>query len=363
MNCESMIVSYAGAAMTRGDAGGRAVDLLHELVAIPSVTGSEGPVVDFLEKRFRSDSWLIEVTEVTPGRRNLLLRGRGTPRVVLTSHADTVPPYFEPRREGDTLFARGACDAKASLAAMAAALEEVSRDTDEAGLLVVVGEELGSDGALAANRRPPRGVQFLVGGEPTENRFVAGCKGCLRIAVETHGKAAHSSQAQAGASAVPPLLDVLSALRDLDVPSDTLFGGTSMNIGVLRAGVAPNVLADRGRAEILFRTGRPVEELLERVSKAAGGAATVDVAYRSDPIHFRLPRGAAGEVVSFACDLPLLKDWGEPLLIGPGAIVDAHAAEEKVRLSEVERAVTLYADLVRGLLARGEDYLQPARPR
>ena len=119
----------------------------------------------------------------------------------------------------------------------------------------------------------------------------------------------------------------------------------------------------RSRAEILFRTGRPVEELLERISRAAGGAATVDVAYRSDPIHFRLPRGAAGEVVSFACDLPLLKAWGEPLLIGPGSIVDAHAAEEKVRLSEVERAVTLYADLVRRLLARGEDYLQPARPR
>ena len=261
------------------------------------------------------------------------------------------------------LFARGACDAKASLAAMAAALEEVGGETEEAGLLVLVGEELGSDGALAANRRPPHGVQFLVGGEPTDNRFVAGSKGCLRIAVETHGKAGHSSQAEAGASAVPPLLDVLSALRGLDVTSDPLFGGTSMNIGVLRAGVAPNVLADRGRAEILFRTGRPVEELLERISRVAGRAATIDVAYRSDPIHFRLPRGGEGDVVSFACDLPLLKAWGEPLLIGPGSILDAHAADEKVRLSEVERAVSLYADLVLGLLARGEEYLQPLTSR
>jgi acetylornithine deacetylase/succinyl-diaminopimelate desuccinylase-like protein len=345
--------------MIRAGAGGRAVDLLHELVAIPSVTGSEGTVVDFLEERFRSGRWSIEATEVTPGRRNLFVRGRGRARVVLTSHADTVPPHFESRRQGDTLFARGACDAKASLAAMAAALEEISREAEEVGLLVLVGEERGSDGALAANRRPPEGVQFLVGGEPTGNRFVAGSKGALRVAVETRGEAGHSSQMEGGASAVPPLLDVLTALRGLAVPGDSVFGETSMNIGVLQAGVAPNVLAERARAEILFRTGRPVEELLMQIRESTAAAATIEVAYRSDPIRFRLPRGVCGDVVSFACDLPLLRSWGEPLLIGPGSILDAHAAQEKVSLSEVEHAVSLYASLVSDLLARGEACLEP----
>ncbi len=353
-----MIFPYAGVAVIRSDAGGRAVDLLHELVAIPSVTGEEGPVIAFLEERFRSAGWSTESTEVSPGRRNLLVR-RGRPRVVLTTHADTVPPYFDPRREGDTLFARGACDAKAGLAAMTVALEDLAPDSEEAGLLVLVGEERGSDGALAANRRPPDGVEFLVGAEPTDNRFVAGSKGCLRVSVETRGKAGHSSRSDAGASAVPPLLDVLGALRALDVPGDSVFGETSMNIGVLEAGVAPNVLAEQARAEIVFRTGQPVADLLARIGAAAGGAATVQAAYRSDPIRFRLPRGVPGEIVSFACDLPLLKAWGEPLLIGPGSIRDAHASDERVSLPEVERAVALYADLVAGLLTQGEAYLEP----
>jgi acetylornithine deacetylase len=279
---------------------------------------------------------------------------------VLTTHADTVPPHFEPRRHGAVLFARGACDAKGSLAAMAVALEEVSSGSDGAGLLVLVGEERGSDGALAANSRPARDVQFLVGGEPTENRFAAASKGCLRIAVETRGRAGHSSMPESGASAVPPLLDFLEALRKTDFPHHPIFGPTTMNIGVLQAGIAPNVLADRARAEILLRTGLPVEKLLERIRALAGPEIDLQVHYRSDPIRFRVPRGAGGDVVSFACDLPLLTAWGEPLLVGPGSILDAHAVDEKVSLEEIEKAVPLYADLVRGLLTKGEAYLEPS---
>ncbi len=345
--------------MTPAGAGGRAVDLLHELVAIPSVTGSEGAVIDFLRERFRSGGWITQAIDVSPGRANLFVRRRRSPRVVLTSHADTVPPYFEPRRQGDILFARGACDAKASLAAMTAALEALGNEAEETGLLVLVGEERGSDGALAANQSPASGVQFLVGGEPTGNRFVEGSKGCLRIAVETRGQAGHSSQPERGASAVPPLLDVLAALRGLEIPVDPIFGRTTMNIGVLQAGIAPNVLADRARAEILFRTGQPVERILERIRPLAGDGVRMEIPYRSDPIRLRVPCGIRGEIVSFASDLPLLTAWGEPLLVGPGSILDAHSEQEKVSLQEVERGVSLYADLVAGLLSQGEAYLEP----
>jgi len=294
---------------------------------------------------------------VSPGRRNLFIR-RGRPGVVLTTHVDTVPPYFEPRREGGTLFARGACDAKGCAAAMAVALEELLSDTEEAAFLLLVGEERGSDGALAANRHAPGGVEYLVGGEPTENRFVAGSKGCLRISVETRGKAGHSSTADSGSSAVPPLLDFLDAVRKLDFPEDPTFGQTTMNIGVLEAGTAPNVTAERARAEVLFRTGLPVEQLLSRIQPLVKPPVTLQVPYRSDPIRFRLPKGLQGDIVSFACDLPLLPRWGEPILVGPGSILDAHAANEKIDLSQIEEAVVLYEGLVRSLLSRGEGHLQ-----
>jgi acetylornithine deacetylase len=339
-------------------AEGRATALLESLVAIPSVTGEEAEIVDFLDARFRRAGWIVEPIPVSRGRGDLFIH-HGRPRVVLTTHADTVPPYFPPRREGGTLFARGACDAKGSLAAMVVALEELSEE--DAGLLVVVGEERGSDGARAANAHP-QDVRYLVGGEPTGNRFVAGSKGCLRVALETRGVAGHSSipSAQGARSAVDPLLDVLQELRRLTFPVDPLFGRTTMNVGLLEAGSAPNVVAERGRAEVLFRTGIPVAAVLERVRQAARGLAEVTVPYRSDPIAFATPRGETpdGGIVSFACDLPLLDSWGVPILIGPGSIEHAHSAQERVELAQVEDAVPLYQKLVSGLLASGDGVLE-----
>ena len=340
--------------MPEADAGARAVELLEQLVAIPSVTGSEAALIDFLEKRFARD-WTIRSIPVSAGRHNLLVE-RQSPRVVLTTHADTVPEYFSPRRQGNLLHARGACDAKASLAAMAVALEDL--DEDAVGLLVLVGEERGSDGAIAANRAAPPGVDFLIGGEPTGNRFGAGSKGCLRIEAEARGVAGHSSLAKSGASAIDRLLDFLGALRKEAFPKHSVFGATTTNIGVLRGGSAPNVTADSAFAEILLRTGEPVEKLLARIDELAKGLAEVRVAYRSEAIFFRVPRGVRGEIVAFASDLPLLSSWGEPLLIGPGAIESAHRADETVDLGEVQEAIRIYTDLVRGLLARGRDSLE-----
>ena len=345
-----------GAAST--GAGARAVDLLERLVAIPSVTGSEKPVLSFLDDRYRGSGWTVESMEVAPDRRNLFIH-RGHPSVVLTTHADTVPPFFPPRREADVLVGRGACDAKGSLAAQAIALEELARDgAGEVGLLVLVGEERGSDGALAANRRPHL-ARYLIGGEPTGSRFVAGSKGCLRIEVEARGVSGHSSIPESGRSAVDPLIDFLNDLRELKLPEHPAFGRTTMNIGVLQAGTAPNVIAESAHAEVIFRTGHPIEALLAHVRPMAQGKVELAVGYRSDPVSFRRPKGEPGEVVSFACDLPLLPAWGEPILFGPGSIRDAHGMEEKVELAEVEAAVAVYVRLVRELLARGEACLEP----
>jgi acetylornithine deacetylase len=342
------------------DAGARAVALLEELVAIPSVTGDEARVMDFLASRLRQGGLSVETPEVSPGRHNLFAHSGGPADVVFTTHADTVPLFFPPRREGGVLYARGACDAKGSLAAQAVAVEELAREGAAVALLVLIGEERGSDGALAANRAP-RGGRYLVGGEPTENRFVAGSKGCLRIRAEARGTSGHSSAPGSGRSAVLPLLDFLAELRAAAFPADPVFGETTLNIGVLEAGTAPNVIADRARAEVLFRTGDSIEGLLSRIDSAARGRVSLEIPYRSDRILFRVPRGLpdTGQVVSFACDLPLLAGWGEPILVGPGSILDAHAAEEKVDLAEIEKAVGLYARLARGLLEDGEKYLEP----
>src|SRR5262249_39325626 len=165
-------------------------------------------------------------------------------------------------------------------------------------------------------------------------------------------------------AALPPCLVFLAALRAADFPADPVFGETTMNIGVLEAGTAPNVIADRARAEILFRTGEPVEAVLSRIGEGLPPGVELDVPYRSDPILFRVPKNQpSAPIVSFACDLPLLPSWGEPILVGPGSILEAHGAEEKVDLAQVEEAVDVYRALARGLLERGEDYLESKQPR
>lgn len=343
---------------------GTAAELLESLVAIPSITGSEEALVDFVEARLRASGWTCVAIPVSGRRRNLYAH-RGRPRVVFSTHADTVPPFVAPRRKGDVLAGRGACDAKGSLTAMLFALDALAAEGNrEAGLLLLVGEERGSDGARAANswEGAPRGG-YLVGGEPTENRFVAGTKGCLRVTIETQGAAAHSSLVSelGSASAVERLLDALGAIRGLDFPVHPEFGATTANIGVIEAGTAPNVVAERGRAEVLFRTGVSADTVLSDVRDAAGGATRVTVDYRSEPARFRVPALDVREasIVSFACDLPLLPSWGEPLLVGPGSIRDAHAAGERVSLRDVETAVEIYRTLALSLLTAGEAHLAP----
>jgi acetylornithine deacetylase len=341
----------------RIDDAARAIPLLEQLVVIPSVTGAEGPLLDFLQGRFEARGLTVDSQEVSPGRRNLFIH-RGRADVVFMTHADTVPPFFPPRRSGAGLAGRGACDAKGSLAAQSVALEDLLAQGHPVGLLVLVGEERGSDGALAANGEP-RGSRYIVCGEPTENQFVAGSKGCLRIRAETRGVAGHSSIAGSGSSAVPPLLDFLAAIRAAELPADPVFGETTMNIGVLEAGTAPNVIADSARAEILFRTGEPVEKLLSRI-RGLTPEVELEIPYRSDPILFRVPKNRhSAQIVAFACDLPLLPSWGEPILVGPGSILDAHGADEKVDLAQVEEAVEVYRTLAHGLLEQGEGYLEP----
>ncbi len=339
----------------------RTRELLEALVAIPSVTGAEEDVVAFVERRLRAGGWQCESSPVSPGRRNLFASRSAVPRVVLSTHADTVPPYLPPRQEGGVLFARGACDAKGSLAAMVVALESLPPATTGAGLLLLVGEERGSDGALAANA-DARPVEFLVGGEPTGNRFVGGSKGCVRIAIETRGVAAHSSLTPGGGarSAIDPLLSFLAEIRAMDFPPDPVFGETTVNIGIVEAGTAPNVIAERGRAEILVRTGGSTAAILSKVEKAARGRGEITVPYRSERIVLERPRGApGGEIVSFACDLPLLDRWGTPLLVGPGQIAHAHAADEQVELASVEHAARLYREVLEGLLREGREFLVP----
>lgn len=331
--------------------------LTRTLIDIDSVTGRECAAGDFLFS-YLSDlagrtGGAVERMPVTDDRFNLFARW-GEPAVVLSTHYDTVPPFFPSSEDDEHIHGRGACDTKGGIAAMIKALEELlAAGSRGFGLLLVVGEETDSIGAKTANRQP-RGSRFLINGEPTENRLALGSKGMLYLFLLAEGKAAHSAYPELGLSAIDRLLEALALLRQVALPSDPILGDTTLNIGTLSGGRAANVIADQARAEVMLRTVGPTAELRAALAAAVGAVPGVRIeAQRETPaIHLGSLPGFETSIVKYTTDIPHLGAWGEPFLMGPGSIHVAHTPHERVPKRELIEAVRLYRELVQGLQNR-----------
>ncbi|GAC1477620.1 MAG: M20 family metallopeptidase [Gemmatimonadaceae bacterium] len=326
------------------------VALAAELLAIESPSGSERAAVDFVSRFLIARGWNVTVQEVTRGRGNVWASRAGG-GVTLSTHLDTVPPFVPPRLTGDRLYGRGACDAKGIAAAMLAAADAlVTSGEERVDLLFVVGEEKGSDGARAANRLSPTS-RFLINGEPTESRLASGAKGSLRITVRTHGREAHSAYAHLGRSALDPMLDLLPTLKSLVLPTDPLLGATTVNVGIVRAGTAANIVPGQAEAEIMVRLVGSPEPVKAAFERWASGRAELDYGSYIPAQRFENPTGFDEAPVAYTSDVPLLDRWGRPLLFGPGSIHVAHTTDEYVDIGELRASVDAYQRLVRSLLA------------
>jgi acetylornithine deacetylase len=326
------------------------VALAAELLSIDSSSGAESGAVDFVSKWLVARGWNVTLQEVTRGRANIWASRAGH-GVTLSTHLDTVPPYNPPRLIGDCLYGRGACDAKGIAAAMLVAADRLAASGEQrVGLLFVVGEEKGSDGARAANRLPATS-RFLVNGEPTESKLASGAKGSLRVTVRTRGRAAHSAYPHLGSSAITPMLALLPELDRLDLPTDPVLGNTTLNVGTLRAGTEANIVPASAEAEIMFRVVGDAEPLREQIVRWADGRAEVEFGSYIPAQHFHTIPGFDVEPMAYTSDIPLLGRWGTPLMFGPGSIHVAHTPDEFIDVKELRAAVDAYERIVRSLLS------------
>ncbi|HEX2270419.1 MAG TPA: M20/M25/M40 family metallo-hydrolase, partial [Pyrinomonadaceae bacterium] len=236
-------------------------DLTRQLIDIPSLTGDEGAVGSFLASHLEGLGYRVETQEVAAGRFNVLATTDEAPRIVFSTHMDTVPPFIPSREDDEHIYGRGSCDAKGIIAAQIFAAERLrASGMNEVGFLFTVDEELGSEGAQAANNHPlARECRFLINGEPTDNLLAVGTKGSVRLFITTSGRAAHSAYPEAGESAIDKLLDILQNIRVVNWPEDSFFGTTTCNIGVLEGGTRPNVIPDHARAILQIRLGIDIE--------------------------------------------------------------------------------------------------------
>ena len=327
--------------------------LTRSLVDIESITGNEEAVGEFLLATLKplatANNGTVERMPVSPGRFNVLATW-GEPRVVLSTHMDTVPPYFPSSEDGEVIRGRGACDAKGIMAAMICAAKQLAAGgTRNFGLLFVVGEEKDSLGAMTAAKNP-RGSKYLINGEPTENKLALGSKGALRFVLTARGRLAHSAYPELGDSAIEKLLDALNAARELKLPSDAVLGRSTLNIGTISGGRAPNVIADEARADLMFRTVGEPDPIRTALRSAIDGRVEIREELHTAALHLEPVEGFETTVVAYTTDIPSFEGaWGKPLLLGPGTIHVAHTAEERVPKKEILEAVEIYKRLVQRL--------------
>jgi acetylornithine deacetylase len=329
------------------------VALATELLSIPSPTGREGAAVDFVSRWLVARGWNVTIQEVTPGRGNVWATRPDMPGaevVTLSTHLDTVPPHVAPRLDGQRLHGRGACDAKGIAAAMLAAADRLVTDGEpRVGLLFVVGEEKGSDGARTANRLSPRS-RYLINGEPTESHLASGAKGSLRVTVRVRGREAHSAYPDLGRSAIDPLIALLPSVHQLVLPTDPVLGETTVNIGVIRGGTEANIVPALAEAELMFRLVGDVGTVKRAAERWAAGVAEIEYGSYIPAQRFHTVPGFRAAPVAYTSDIPLLDRWGTPLLFGPGSIHVAHTPGEFIDLQELRASVDAYERLVRTLL-------------
>jgi acetylornithine deacetylase len=326
-------------------------ELTRTLVDIPSLTGDEMAVGQYLGSYLESLGYQVERQEVAPDRFNVIATTEESPRIVFSTHMDTVPPFIESSEDEQFIYGRGSCDAKGIIAAQIFAAEHLrAGGVNNVGLLFTVDEELSSAGAQAANNHPlARECRFLINGEPTDNRLATGTKGSVRVIIRTEGRAGHSAYPEVGESAIEKLLDILQDIRACEWPEDSFFGTTTCNIGVLSGGTRPNVIADKARAELQIRLGIDIEHVKRVLEEAIKGRGQLEYASAHNPVRLFSVPGFEECVVRFTTDVPYLSQWGKPLLLGPGSILDAHTDHERIAKRELEDAVEIYVTLAKKL--------------
>lgn len=329
-----------------------------QLCEIESTTYHEGLVGDFLADFLAARGWAVEKTPVEQPKENA---GGGPrwnvyagiagqiPHLVFSTHMDTVPPYIPFSEDAEFMYGRGVSDAKGIIAAQIAAAEVLRTAGFRIGLLFVSGEERDSAGARAANLTP-KGSRFLINGEPTDNRIALASKGALRAAFKSTGKMAHSAYPELGESAIHKLVGVLARLLAMPLPELEGIGPSTINIGQIHGGHAPNVIADQAEAQVLVRTVTDSAEVRAALKEIAGDQAEVEFTLDTPFVRLHAIEGMPTMVAKFSTDIPQLSNWGEPLLLGPGSIHVAHTPFEKLAKKELLEAVELYIKVAKQLL-------------
>ena len=331
---------------------------LVRLCEVDSTSGREADLAPVLATVLQeAGATAVEVLPLPDGRCNVLATW-GEPRLLFSTHLDTVPPFIAPVVRDGAVWGRGTCDAKGQIVAQLAAIRRlVAEGLGGFAWLGVAGEETDSQGARLALDLKDRlaGCVALINGEPTELKLAAGQRGVAHWCLCCEGRSAHSGSPELGRSASWSLIDWLTRLRAEELPVDADLGPEIWNLGLIQGGEAANVVSAQARADLLARTvpGTRFRAALEATRPAEGRAeCRLEEPWDEYPVVPGFPRAA----MPFGSDAPQLRDLiadRTVVLVGPGSITVAHTPEEHLRFDDLEAGIDLLSALGRHFLEGG----------
>ncbi|MBN2413691.1 M20/M25/M40 family metallo-hydrolase [candidate division KSB1 bacterium] len=330
------------------------IELLNKLIGIPSVTGDEYHIGQFLEELLKNKGYTVKTQAVDQNRFNIIALTDNDPFVLFNTHIDTVPPFIPPGRDGNRIYGRGACDAKGQIVTIIDAADRLLKENIKSfGLLFVVGEEVESDGAKKAARLNLNS-RYLVICEPTENKLVVGQKGTIVFRVKAKGSGGHSCNPEKGESAIHKIISYLSKWQDYDWGTDPFFGQSTVNIGKISGGSGINILAEYAEAEGIFRVTTFVKQLKQKMEQLNNKLVDIEILSESDPQRLFKLDGFETTIVGFGTDASYLKPLGDILVLGPGSIEFAHCDNEHIVIEDLKTGSDLLVKIVKQLIKGNE---------
>jgi acetylornithine deacetylase/succinyl-diaminopimelate desuccinylase-like protein len=345
--------------------GARVEEVLTDLVLLAST--SEDPierVIDYVSSRLRRLG--IEPRLRGTNDRPAIVAQFGHKGVAMSGHLDTVPlgagwKHQQAEIAGGYIYGRGSCDMKGGCTAMLLAAEELVTANVPFTLCFTTDEETTMKGAAAAAKDPAiRAAPAILITEPSDFDVVVKEKGLLHFSLGTKGKAAHASMPNLGENAIAKMVRLLGRLEDLQrIPPDPVTEMT-LCIDTIHGGTRINVIPAECVAEVDVRYPLPLDQ--QRVVKLITDRVGTDgyelkILHQLDPVETD-PRSAPVTTladilgpnakvssVPYATEMVMFKgDNPRVMVCGPGEAKGCHIIDEKISLSEVEKAIGIYVE-------------------
>lgn len=323
-----------------------AESLLATLINIDSTSGREKDILDYLEQQLIPLGFAIERIPVT-AETYCLYATLGQPQVVLQAHADTVEPYLPLKQTATEIWGRGACDTKASVAAMVtAASQAVAAGLTDFGLLFTVEEETTFAGAKAAQLALTDRLPYVIVGEPTNRQPIVAQSGIVVADVIAKGKAAHTSNPSLGINAI----DTLIAQGYSRLGQVPLADGSIPTVTMIQGGLADNIVPPEAMLQYSIRTASGDQTdyiaLLRQILAPLQVEPGLVIPAVASQVLNELAFLGTGQSVKYATELAF---WQNGLVWGPGDIDVAHTDQERIELAELTAGVVGYFEILKAL--------------